>query len=104
VELVPTLACDVAHINVSFEMDEKPKEGADETSAFGWHFDSVPFVTVIMLSDCSNMVGGETAIRTSSGEVVKVRGPTMVSPALPMLFYHAEIQTGNRRGHAGKIY
>ncbi|KAJ3512809.1 hypothetical protein NM208_g15273 [Fusarium decemcellulare] len=30
-----------------------------------------------MLSDCSDMKGGETAVKTGSGEVLKVRGPTM---------------------------
>lgn len=79
VELVPTLECDIGHINVSVDMDEKPKEGEDNTSAFRWHFDSVPFVSVTMLSDCSGMVGGETAIKTGFGDIVKVRGPTMVS-------------------------
>lgn len=29
-----------------------------------------------MLSDCKEMVGGETALRTGSGEVLKVRGPS----------------------------
>lgn len=45
----------------------------------GWHTDSYPFVCVLMLSDCTNMVGGETALRTGNGDVLKVRGPQMVS-------------------------
>ena len=35
-----------------------------------------------MLSDCAGMVGGETAIRMPSGEVKKIRGPTMVCRVL----------------------
>ena len=31
-----------------------------------------------MLSDCTDMVGGETALRTAAGDVMKVRGPQMV--------------------------
>lgn len=31
-----------------------------------------------MLSDCTGMVGGETALRTGDGEIVKVRGPQKV--------------------------
>ena len=31
-----------------------------------------------MLSDASKMIGGETAIKKPSGEIVKVRGPQMV--------------------------
>lgn len=30
-----------------------------------------------MLSDCTGMVGGETAIRTGSGQVIKARGPSL---------------------------
>lgn len=50
----------------------------DETSAVAWHYDSFPFVCVTMVSDCTDMVGGETAIKLPSGEVRKVRGPAMV--------------------------
>jgi hypothetical protein len=32
-----------------------------------------------MLSDCTGMVGGETALRTGTGEIMKIRGPAMVS-------------------------
>lgn len=38
-----------------------------------WHVDSYQFVCVVMLSDASTMIGGETAIETGNGEVVKVR-------------------------------
>lgn len=87
---MPTLECDIGHINVSVGLDEKSIAGADETSAFGWHVDSVPFVTVTMLSDCSNMVGGETAIKTGSGEIIKVRGPTMVWPNVLTLLKYSD--------------
>ena len=78
IDLVPTLPCDVGHINVSVGSPAKPGPGSEDASAFGWHVDSTPFVVVTMLSDCTGMIGGETAIRTGSGEIVKVRGPTMV--------------------------
>jgi hypothetical protein len=32
-----------------------------------------------MISDCEGMTGGETALREPSGEIKKIRGPTMVS-------------------------
>ena len=35
-----------------------------------------PFVCVLMMSDCTNMVGGETALLTAHGEVIRVRGPS----------------------------
>lgn len=49
----------------------------DDKPVVGWHNDSYPFVCVLMLSDCTDMVGGETALQTGTGEVLKVRGPTM---------------------------
>lgn len=33
---------------------------------------------MMMLSDCTGMIGGETALRTPKGDVIKVRGPAMV--------------------------
>ena len=73
---------EIANINISVNDDASATteiQGEPETSAFAWHYDSFPFVCVTMLSDCSDMVGGETAIRTSSGEIKKIRGPSMVS-------------------------
>jgi hypothetical protein len=49
----------------------------DDKPIVGWHTDSYPFVCVLMLSDCTDMVGGETALRTGTGEILKVRGPEM---------------------------
>ena len=31
-----------------------------------------------MLSDCTEMLGGETALRTGTGEIMRVRGPQQV--------------------------
>ncbi|KAL3952160.1 hypothetical protein VFPFJ_02144 [Purpureocillium lilacinum] len=93
VDLVPSIDYEIATINIS--ADDKPmpvtqscvkKDGdggsgkdplGDGLSAVAWHYDSFPFVCVVMLSDCTDMVGGETALRTASGEVLKVRGPAM---------------------------
>ena len=50
----------------------------DDSPVVGWHNDSYPFVCVTMLSDCTDMVGGETALRTADGSIMKVRGPDMV--------------------------
>lgn len=40
-----------------------------------WHNDSYPWVCVVMLSDPTNMSGGETGIRKGDGTLIKVRGP-----------------------------
>lgn len=86
IDLVPALEFDVGHINVSVndintevvQIKDKKYEEDDDMSAFAWHFDSYPFVCVTMLSDCDGMVGGETAIKTGHGDVIKIRGPSMV--------------------------
>lgn len=90
IDLVPAMDLEIAHINVS-EKEAKPTteqiqafqaandaDDDNEKPVIAWHTDSYPFVCVTMLSDCSQMVGGETALRTGTGEVMKVRGPQMV--------------------------
>lgn len=97
IDLVPALDFDVGHINISIDnvttevyvqggnANDAPLTpyGDDDQSAFSWHRDSYPFVCVTMLSDCTGMVGGETAMRMGNGEVMKVRGPSMVR-SLPL--------------------
>lgn len=91
---------EIGHINISVKSEkqkaeeliafaEKASTEADEGIAgcpweddkpiVDWHTDSYPFVCVTMLSDCTSMIGGETALKTGSGDVLKVRGPQMVS-------------------------
>lgn len=67
---------EIANINISVNAPAVPGGGKDGVSAPAWHYDSFPFVCVVMLSDCEGMVGGETALRTGTGEVLKVRGPS----------------------------
>lgn len=100
VDLIPWSNYEVAHINLSVKTDEQTREEIaainkqkrffaddegiagcpweDDKPIVGWHTDSYPFVCVLMLSDCTDMVGGETALRTGTGEVLKVRGPQEV--------------------------
>ena len=54
----------------------------DDKPIVDWHTDSYPFVCVLMLSDCTGMVGGETALKTGNGDILKVRGPEMVSGSI----------------------
>jgi hypothetical protein len=76
---------EIASVNISVEhpgggevVDKSTEIQGDPIPVTKWHFDSYPFVVVLMMSDASNMVGGETAIKTPSGEIIKVRGPQMV--------------------------
>ncbi|KAH8726322.1 hypothetical protein GQ44DRAFT_706118 [Phaeosphaeriaceae sp. PMI808] len=98
VDLIPWSDYEIAHINLSAVQTEEQAqaelnafqsrrelihsdEGTDVSSSeddkpiVGWHTDSYPFVCVLMLSDCTNMVGGETALRTANGNIIRVRGP-----------------------------
>ncbi|KAL5341927.1 hypothetical protein BJX70DRAFT_386391 [Aspergillus crustosus] len=88
IDLVPVFDYEIANINVAVKEDydthttgngskTKPTTDDDDVPAFAWHYDSFPFVCVTMLSDCTEMVGGETAISLPSGEIKKVRGPAM---------------------------
>lgn len=49
----------------------------DEVMTDSWHRDSTQIACVLMLSDTSTMQGGETAIRTGDGTVLKARGAKM---------------------------
>jgi hypothetical protein len=97
IDLVPEMDLEIGHINMMVKTDEETKaelaainnqkrffeddEGIsgcpweDDKPIVGWHTDSYPFVCVLMLSDCTNMVGGETALRTADGAILRVRGP-----------------------------
>ncbi|EXJ91435.1 hypothetical protein A1O1_04547 [Capronia coronata CBS 617.96] len=57
-------------------LEEAEKAHAAQLSAAGpWHKDCYPWVIIIMLSDTTNMIGGETGLRKGDGTVVKQRGP-----------------------------
>ncbi|KAI1652885.1 hypothetical protein F4813DRAFT_288043 [Daldinia decipiens] len=98
IELVTEMDFEIGHINISVKTEAEKQEEirafndraqyeADEGIAgcpweddqpiVDWHTDSYPFVCVTMLSDCTTMIGGETALRTGSGDIMKVRGPQM---------------------------
>lgn len=101
VELVPALDYDVANINISLNdqsADLMPNgtpidipSDKDELPTVAWHYDSFPFVCVTMISDCTGMVGGETALRTATGDVMKVRGPAMVCILFSLSMNYANV-------------
>lgn len=98
IDLVPVMDWEIGHTNVqvgkkgvsgAWELGEIPTPAlsAEEVSSLDtevndklvddWHVDSYQFVCVVMLSDASTMRGGETAIKTGTGEVVKMRAAHM---------------------------
>lgn len=79
IDLIPNMEYEIAHINVSVPDDEDSSSGGSTPPVVNWHKDSYPFVCVLMLSDATEMMGGETGLRTGTGELMKIRGPQMVS-------------------------
>ncbi|KAI9930905.1 hypothetical protein ASPWEDRAFT_34590 [Aspergillus wentii DTO 134E9] len=103
VDLVPAMDLEIGHVNISVnseeekaraltaaveEINRKADEGVSgcpwegDKPIVDWHTDSYPFVCVTMLSDCTDMIGGETALRKGDGDIVKVRGPQMGSAVI----------------------
>jgi hypothetical protein len=85
IDLVPVMDYEIGTVLISSTPESVMKNrlayGKTDGAAgkvTNWHRDHYPFVCVVMLSDASGMVGGETAIQTSSGDIKKVRGPEMV--------------------------
>lgn len=84
IDLVPVMDYEIGHINLSIPSEKKSNtdgtmiSAEDDKPIVGWHRDSYPFVCVLMMSDTTGMVGGETALRTGTGEIKKVRGPQKV--------------------------
>ncbi|KAI1415863.1 hypothetical protein F5Y13DRAFT_155518 [Hypoxylon sp. FL1857] len=98
IDLVTEMDFEIGHINISVKSEAEKQEELqafndraqyeadegisgcpweDDKPIVDWHTDSYPFVCVTMLSDCTTMIGGETALRTGTGEIMKVRGPQM---------------------------
>ncbi|KAK6076880.1 hypothetical protein SCUP234_06949 [Seiridium cupressi] len=63
------------------EMPMKPKDAVgsveEEEILDMWHKDMTPVVLVLMLSDTSTMLGGDTVIKMGNGQIVKVRGASV---------------------------
>lgn len=93
IDLIPAMDWEIGNVNVSVQTEEqknralaeaaqKEADGTandDDKPIVDWHTDSYPFVCVTMLSDCTDMIGGETALRKADGSIMKVRGPQVVS-------------------------
>ncbi|KAJ5883508.1 uncharacterized protein N7473_010394 [Penicillium subrubescens] len=47
----------------------------DASAIIPWHYDSYPYVCVLMLSETDGMIGGETYLKKGNGTPQKVEGP-----------------------------
>lgn len=100
VELEVVMDYEIAHVNMAMEDksavdgDKSIREaqararqglsdGSDIPAIVGWHNDSYPFVCVLMLSDTTDMIGGETSLRMGGADdgtpkkVCSVPGPQL---------------------------
>lgn len=72
---------EIAHVNLTLPSKEQDTIATTEqdkeegAKAVYWHCDSYPFVCVVMLSETSGMVGGETRLQKADGSIVKVADP-----------------------------
>lgn len=98
VELEIVMECEIAHVNIGVTSEEVAEQqrkvrareqalsgkssGEDIPAIVGWHYDSPPFVCVLMLSDTTNMIGGETYLRMGDQKIAKVPGPQKGSAAV----------------------
>ena len=94
VDLEVVMDFEIAHLNVSMKHPDVAKEeraitassdGMGIPAIVDWHYDSYPFVCVLMLSDTTDMIGGETSLRmggSEKGKVAIVPGPQQGSAAI----------------------
>ncbi|KUL82747.1 hypothetical protein ZTR_11106 [Talaromyces verruculosus] len=61
---------------VELSVEERAYDPLKDASAIiPWHYDSYPYVCVLMLSETEGMIGGETYIKKGDGTAQKVEGP-----------------------------
>jgi len=70
--LVPTMDHECSHANLQVPQMRLDGEGAQD----GWHTDgNAQFVVVVMLSDPTRMLGGETEVRCGDGSIRRITYP-----------------------------
>jgi hypothetical protein len=74
-EMISGLTVDPQTTKVPLTEEERAYDPLNSSSIIPWHYDSYPYVCVIMLSDTEGMVGGETYIKNGDGIPMKVEGP-----------------------------
>ncbi|CAM1501464.1 Fc.00g034480.m01.CDS01 [Cosmosporella sp. VM-42] len=74
-----------------------PASDYDHNLIDKWHKDMTPVVLVLMLSDTSTMIGGETAIKTGNGQIIKARGASVGGAVMMAGGYleHAALRASN---------
>ncbi|KAI9745259.1 MAG: hypothetical protein M1818_001538 [Claussenomyces sp. TS43310] len=76
-EMIAELSVEPDTTKVQLSEEEKAYDPLTSKSIIPWHYDSYPYVCVLMLSDTEAMVGGETYIKGGDGVATKVEGPAL---------------------------
>ncbi|CAG7964831.1 unnamed protein product [Penicillium salamii] len=71
----------------------------DKSSIIPWHYDSYPYVCVLMLSETEGMIGGETYIKKGDGDAQKVRFSLLPRVQSSLLIFCLQVE-GPQLGHA----
>ncbi|KAI3293871.1 hypothetical protein DTO002I6_4817 [Penicillium roqueforti] len=75
-EMASNLKAEPAVEKLELSLEDRTYDPLKDASAIiPWHYDSYPYVCVLMLSDTEGMIGGETYIKKGDGEVQKVESP-----------------------------
>ncbi|KAJ5165237.1 uncharacterized protein N7500_007067 [Penicillium coprophilum] len=75
-EMTSNLKAEPAVEKVELSSEDRTYNPLKDASAIiPWHYDSYPYVCVLMLSGTEGMIGGETYIKRGDGEVQKIEGP-----------------------------
>lgn len=76
-EMASALQVDPSNERVALTDEDRAYDPLKEASIIPWHYDSYPYVCVVMLSDTNGMVGGQTYIQTGDGRAQEVEGPQL---------------------------
>ncbi|GAM44045.1 hypothetical protein TCE0_060r19354 [Talaromyces pinophilus] len=75
-EMTKKLKVEPTAEKVELTVEERAYDPLKDASAIiPWHYDSYPYVCVLMLSETEGMIGGETYIKKGDGTAQKVEGP-----------------------------
>ncbi|CAG8899784.1 unnamed protein product [Penicillium egyptiacum] len=78
-EMASNLKVEPAAEKLQLSPEERSYDPLKDASAIiPWHYDSYPYVCVLMLSDTEGMIGGETYIKKGDGEVQKIGHAVML--------------------------
>jgi len=76
-EMIAELNVEPDGTKITLTEEEMAYDPLNSKSIIPWHYDSYPYVCVIMLSETESMLGGETYIKGGDGIPAKVESPAL---------------------------